>query len=216
MIAKDNETIVNFQCLCLRMVHYMMPLNRRVLVIIALLCPLFCLPGAAVPAAGKKNAQKKPPPINLGGAAQDVTMSVPDPKMPGGKLLYYLRAVSASGQSEPDGFHGTMTKIWARLYQKGVPSAVLTAPRAQGGSTKKSVVVTGMGGIVMKSLTQPGTILTADTVVWYASLNKIVATGHVFYRDGKTGATLTGPVMNGDTKLKSVSLTSGVHARMSF
>ena len=71
------------------------------------------------------------------------------------------------------------------------------------------MVITGTGGVVVKSLTQPGTLLQADKVVWYASLNQIVATGHVVYHDGKSGATMTGPAMKSDTKLKTVEIGSG-------
>lgn len=151
--------------------------------------------------------QAAPPPA-LGAAAQGVTFTLPDPKLPG-KLLAEVHARSASGNSVETGFLGSLTGVWARLYQKGIPAATLTAPHAQGSSLKKTVVVTATGGVVVKSLTQPGTKLLADTVVWYAGLNKIVATGHVFYRDGKTGATMTGPTMTADTRLKSLQIMSG-------
>lgn len=134
--------------------------------------------------------------------------TLPDPKLPG-KLLLEIHARSGSGNSVDTGFLGSLTGVWARLYQKGVPAAILTAPRAQGSSLNKTVVVTATGGVVLKSLTQPGTKLLADTVVWYASLNKIVATGHVFYREGKSGATMTGPKLIADTKLKSIQILSG-------
>lgn len=214
--AKPGETMLNFRCLFLRMVKYMMSFSMKRgprAGLSLLLCASLCLPGVAAPA--KKDA---PPAPNMGAAASGMTASLPDPKFPGtGKLLYYLRAAGFNGQFLPDGsIHGSMTKIWARLYQKGVPSAVLTAPQAQGGGTGKSIVITGKGGVVVKSLTEPGTILTADTVVWYAVLNKIVATGHVFYHNGKNGGTVTGPVMNADSKLRSVTFPTGVHARMSL
>lgn len=197
------------------MVHYRMLFNRRTLLAVALCCPLFCLSGAAAPIGAKKNSQKMPPHLRLD--TRQVQVSLPDPKFPGkGIPLCYVKAATANGQSETTGLLGNMTQVSALLYQQGKPAATLDAPRAQGSSLRKTVVVTGLGGVVVKSLTQPGTRLTADTVVWYAALNKIVATGHVVYRDGKTGATMTGPVMNADTKLKTVSLTSGVHARMSF
>ena len=183
--------------------------NRR-LALALLLWPLSAVVLAAPP------AKKAPPaPDGLSANAQLPVVTLPDPKYPG-RLLIEAHARMAEGQSQDTGFLGDMTGVWARLYQKGVPAAVLTAPRAVGSSLKNSVVVTGTGGVVVKSLTQPGTKLTADKVVWYASLNRIVATGHVVYHDGKTGATMTGPVMNADTRLKTVSLTSGVHARMTF
>jgi len=144
----------------------------------------------------------------FGAVASGATITLPDPKLPG-KLLCVIHAASATGQAQQNGFLGSMTGVSAQLFQQGRPSATLTAPRAQGGSVKKTVTVTGTGGVVIHSLTQPGTTLTADTVVWYASLNKIVATGHVFYRSGKTGATLTGPQGYADTRLRSIHLGPG-------
>jgi len=226
--AKDSDSVLNFRGLFLRMVTYMMPFTtlhgRRAalaLSLTALSCGSFCLLSAAVPAAvpaAKKTKEKNAAPPSMAVVGSGMTLTLPDPKLPGtGKLLYYLRAAAADGHSDPDGsFQGSLTKLWVRLYQKGVPSAVLTAPKAQGGGTSKAVVITGMGGVVVKSLTEPGTILTADTVVWRSALNKIVATGHVYYHNSKTGATVTGPVMNADTKLRTWSLTSGIHARMPY
>ena len=169
-------------------------------------------PALASPA---KAAAAKSAPASLGVVSTGVSFTLPDPKRPG-KLLYELRAANANGQSEADGFHGALTSVWARLYQNGAAAAILTAPHAQGGSAGKSVVVTGLGGVVVKSLTQPGTKLTADTVVWYVNSSKMVATGHVFYHDGKTGATMTGPRMIADTRLKSVFISGGGHGTAAF
>jgi len=147
-------------------------------------------------------------PPRLGGNAQGITVNLPDPKLPG-KLLCEIHADSASGQSAGNGFLGQMHNVHALLYQSGRPSATLDAPQATGNSVGKSVVVTGTGRVTVISLSQPGTKLLADTVVWYASINKLQATGHVFYRDGKSGATMTGPRLLADTKLKSVQIVSG-------
>ena len=183
----------------------LMRTNRRLVLFFCVLIlsgPFFSplTPVPATPAAGA--------PSGLSAVSTTFSFTMPDPKRPG-RLLYELRAASANGQSEPDGFHGALTSVWARLYQNGAASAILTAPRAQGGSSGKTVIVTGFGGVVVKSLLQPGTKLTADTVVWYASLNKMVATGHVYYHDGKTGATMTGPRMNADSRLKTIQIVSG-------
>ena len=62
---------------------------------------------------------------------------------------------------------------------------------------------------MVHSLTQPGTILKADTVVWYATSNKIVATGHVYYHNGQNGGTMTGPRAVGDSRLKTLIIPSG-------
>lgn len=188
--------------------------RRAALVLLAgaSLCLSACRTGVAAPSA-KKSPQGGTPPANLsgGGVGQDITLTLPDPKYPGAnKLLYYLRAAAADGQLLPDGsFHGTMTKIWARLYQKGLPTAVLTAPQARGGETKKSIVITGHGGVVVKSLVEAGTLLTADTVVWYVSSSQIVATGHVHYHGGKNGMDYYGPLFKADTKLQSIHTGPG-------
>ena len=166
---------------------------------------LFLDPASPLPAAPPKSTAG-----GVGVVSTGISATLPDPKRPG-KLLYELRAQSANGQSDASGFHGDLNSVWARLYQNGVPSAILTAPHAQGGSAGKSVTITGTGGVVVKSLTEPGTLLTADTVVWYASSNKVVATGHVFYRSGKTGATMRGPRAVGYTQLKSIIITGGGH-----
>ena len=172
------------------------------------LLPLLCLPVQAGPQAGTHGKPAPAAPANLGGIAQGIVVNLPDPKLPG-KLLCEIHADSAAGQSAGNGFLGQMRGVHARLYQQGRLSATLDAPQARGSSVGKSVVVTGTGRVTVLSLSQPGTKLLADTVVWYASNNKFVATGHVFYRDGKSGATMTGPRLVADTKLKSVQIVSG-------
>lgn len=162
-----------------------------------------------VPAA--KNVPPKTAPTPFSGATTGFTAALPDPERPG-KMLYELRGKSGFLQSGGSGFRGSAQSVWARLYQSGVSSAILTAPQAQISSAGKSAVtVTGTGGVVVKSLVEPGTLLTADRVVWQAGTNKITATGHVFYKNGKTGATLTGPRMIADTRVKSIYVTGGGH-----
>ncbi len=177
-----------------------------------------CSPVPAVPkkdAPRGKNVPAKNAPESISGVSSAFSATLPDPKRPG-KMLYELRGASGNIQSDAGGFHGDAASLWARLYQNGAASAVLTAPRALVKSIGKSVTVTGFGGVVVKSLTEPGTKMTADTVVWYASQNKMVATGHVFYRNGKTGGTLTGPRMVADTQVRSVFFTGGGHGTATF
>lgn len=169
---------------------------------------------SAALSAPPKPAPAKDAPPRVGIVSTDGTATLPDPKRPG-KLLYELHYRSASGQSGDAGAYGTLTTVWARLFQAGVASAILTAPQAQINSAGKSVTVTGLGGVVVKSLTQPGTRMTADTVVWTAGLNRIVASGHVVYRDGKTGFVMTGPRMTFDTRLKSFQMGHG-HGTMNL
>jgi len=204
----------------------LMRTNRHVRVFFSVFCLLIFSgllfeASRPVPAAPRKDAPtgKKVPdkniPESISGVTTGFTATLPDPKRPG-KMLYELRGKSGFIQSDAKGFHGDAASVWARLYQNGVPSAVLTAPQTHVGSVGKSVTVTGTGGVVVKSLTEPGTKMTADTVVWYATLNKIVGTGHVFYRSGKTGAILTGPRVDADTRLKTVNISGGGHGTATF
>lgn len=192
------------------MVHYMMSCDRRALRVLALcglVSALLCLPGGAAPA--KKAVQKTPSaPLNLSGAGTGLVVYVPDPKLPG-KLMAVVKAVGAEGQSAANGFLGNMTQVSALFYQQGKPAATFHAPSAHGGSRQKALTITGTGGVVVKSLIQPGTTLTADTIVWYADKNKIVATGHVVFHDGKTGTTVHSPAMIADTKLNSIQTPRG-------
>jgi len=204
----------------------LMRTNRRAFIFFSVFCALIFSgllfeASRAVPAAPRKDAPtgKKVPdkniPESISGVTTGISATLPDPKRPG-KLLYELRAAAGNGQADASGFHGGLTSIWARLYQNGAPSAILTAPHARGGSVGKSVTITGTGGVVVKSLIEPGTKMTADTVVWYANLNKIVGTGHVFYRSGKTGAVLTGSRVDADTRLKTVNISGGGHGTAVF
>ena len=164
--------------------------------------------------APPKAAPAKDTPPNVGATSFDVFTTLPDPKHPG-KLLYALHYKEGNFQSIGTGLQGKLTSVAAKLFQEGAASATLTAPHVLISIMNKVVVITATGGVVIHSLTQPGTVLTADTVVWYATSNKMVATGHVFYHDGKTGATTIGPRAVGDTRLKTLSL-SAAHSTMNF
>ena len=180
--------------------------NLRVLPLPAIL--LLCLPSMAGPTSAKKPMKKNASlPVTMRIIERGTKVTIPDQKRPG-KLLCYVEAVSAEGQTADTGFLGSMTQVLAKLYQQGQPSATLTAPRAQGSGTPKMLVITALGGVVVHSLSQPGTVLTADTVVWHANSNQIVATGHVVYRDGKTGTVLHVPKLIADTRLRTLH-TSG-------
>jgi hypothetical protein len=177
---------------------------------------LLGLPSFAGPVPVKKPVKKNSsPPIRIGIVERAVKVTIPDPKRPG-KLLCYVEAASAEGQSAETGFLGNMTQVLAKLYQQGQPSATLTAPRADGSGTPKALVITCTGGVVVHSLTQLGTVMTADMVVWHASSNQIVATGHVVYRDGKTGTILHVPKLTADTRLKTLYGSGSGHASGRF
>ena len=170
------------------------------------LCLLTALPLSFVPRSSVLAAPAKPP--ALGASVQGPVITVPDPKRPG-KLQIMVHARSIQGTSTGGGFGGTLINPYAQLYQLGVPSAILTAPAAVASSRQGTVIVTATGGVTVRSLTHPGTTLSADKMVWYAGQNKIIATGHVVYKDGKTGARLTGPSMKADTQMQTVSMGSG-------
>lgn len=204
--------MLNFKGLFLRMVTYMLSLftfrRRRAapaLPLTLLACALFCLPGGAAPGA-KKGTNKKTSAPNLSAVIQSPTLTIGDPKLPG-KLLAVVKAGGFSASSADQTSLGTMTQVHALLYRQGKQAATFDAPRAHitQNSATKNVVAVGTGGVVIVSLTEPGTRLTADVVTWYASLSRIVATGHVIYHNAKTGWDLQAPTMTADTQLRSVS-----------
>lgn len=204
--------MLNFKDLFLRMVTYMLSLftfrRRRAvsaLPLTLLACALSCLPGGAAPGA-KKGTNKKTSAPNLSAVIQSPTLTIGDPKLPG-KLLAVVKAGGFSASSADQTSLGTMTQVHALLYRQGKQAATFDAPRAHitQNSVTKNVVAVGTGGVVIVSLTEPGTRLTADVVTWYASLNRIVATGHVIYHNAKTGWDLQAPTMTADTQLRSVN-----------
>jgi len=204
--------VLNFKDLFLRMVTYMLSLftfrRRRAvsaLPLTLLACALSCLPGGAAPGA-KKGTNKKTSAPNLSAVIQSPTLTIGDPKLPG-KLLAVVKAGGFSASSADQTSLGTMTQVHALLYRQGKQAATFDAPRAHitQNSATKNVVAVGTGGVVIVSLTEPGTRLTADVVTWYASLNRIVATGHVIYHNAKTGWDLQAPTMTADTQLRSVN-----------
>ena len=203
--------MLNFKDLFLRMVTYMLSFltfRRRAvsaLPLTLLACALLCLPGGAAPGA-KKGTNKKTSAPNLSAVIQSPTLTIGDPKLPG-KLLAVVKAGGFSASSADQTSLGTMTQVHALLYRQGKQAATFDAPRAHitQNSATKNVVAVGTGGVVIVSLTEPGTRLTADVVTWYASLNRIVATGHVIYHNAKTGWDLQAPTMTADTQLRSVN-----------
>lgn len=156
-----------------------------------------------LPAAPKRGAQATPD--DLGGYAQGVQVDLPDPKLPG-RPLCHVDASAATGQSAANGFLGTMTRVTATLYRQGRPAAILYAPRAQGSVQGKSTVITGTGGVFIKSLLHPGTTIRSNTMVWKAATNGLVASGHVVFTDGKTHLTIRGPRATADTVMQTVKM----------
>ncbi len=197
------------------MVTYMMSLTassarRAALALVLLACAAFCPPGVAAPGAKKGVAKKPSAPLNLSGSIESPTIQIGDPKLPG-KLLAVVKGNVLGVGPGGGGELGTMTQVHALLYQKGRQAATFDAPVAhisQNNATK-NVVAVGTGGVVIKSLIEPGTRLTADIVTWYAGLNRIVATGHVVYHNGKSGWDVLAPTMTADTQLHSVSGAKG-------
>lgn len=156
---------------------------------------------AAVPSEGKPKGKPAPPlGTGISVVSTNVTFVIPDPKFPG-KPLFRVQAKSGGGSSLATGFLGNLKSVSATLYQKGVGTAFLTAPLAKGNNIRRTVVLKAYGGVRIHYLLQPGTEMRADTVTWYASIDKVVGQGHVFYRD-KTGATMTGHTFVGHTQAK--------------
>ncbi len=152
--------------------------------------------GASLAAAPPKKSADSP----VGMRGQEVEITQPDPKHPG-HLEWHLWAKSLAGQSVGNEIQGQLVTVTARLYQKGVPAATLLAPLAKGDVKK----ITATGGVTIKSLQQPGTILRADNMVWLVTLDKIIATGHVYYHDGKSGLVMRAPQMVANTALKTIN-----------
>ena len=200
---KESQAIVNANALFLRILYLMM-FRFSVSLVVLVVSMSMGTAATAIP----KNAPPVSPAANIGGALQAFTVTLPDLKLPG-KTLCRIQAKTANLQFLANGSLGNLLHISALMYQKGIPAATLTAPRAEGSNKNKTVVIVATGGVVVKSLKSPGTKLQADTVTWYANLDKIIATGHVFYRDGKTGTTMTGPSMSADTRLKTIQTGPG-------
>lgn len=154
-----------------------------------------CLSALLLPCAALTAAPAAAPNIGVSGA---YTITQPDPKMPN-KPGVIARVRSFSGQI----IGGTLHGVYARLYRQGVPSVILTAPTAVVTNTG-NLVVTATGGVVAKSLTQPGTKLSADKMVWQAGQGTITAQGHVFYKDNK-GGTMSGPYAVWDIKTQKLN-----------
>lgn len=176
----------------------------------ASLCISACRTGVAAPGGKKVSGKKASASPNMSAVVPSPTLIIGDPKLPG-KLLAVVKAGGFSGSLADQTALGNMTQVHALLYQQGKEAAKFDAPVAHitQNSATKSVVAVGTGGVVIVSLAEPGTRLTADVVTWYASLNRIVATGHVVYHNGKSGWTVQSPTMTCDTQLRSVSGARG-------
>jgi hypothetical protein len=168
-------------------------------VVIGMLC-LACLPSTGSPAA-KSGKIPTNAASNLGVIGQGSYITQPDPKRPG-KFLWKLWAREFIVKSPENSVSGSLIDISATLFSNGVPSATMTAARAEGDNVHNTIIATG--GILIKSLVEPGTKLQADKIIWYARENKILATGHVFYKNGKSGMTIKCPAIVADTVLKSI------------
>ncbi|BDI31233.1 hypothetical protein CCAX7_32840 [Capsulimonas corticalis] len=143
----------------------------------------------------------------VGVTGQGSYVTQPDPKHPG-MYLWKLWARDFIIEAPDKNVSGTLKGVHAILFQNGKQTADMVAPQAQSDNVKETIVASG--GVVVKSLTQPGTILRADNVVWNAASRKIIASGHVFYKNGKTGMTIQprGRLI-ADTVLKSVRSDDG-------
>ena len=166
--------------------------------------PLILLLVSAAHAAPKAAPPDPTSPLaGLDVSGSQVSILQPDPKRPG-KFVFKIWAAGVNGAALPgNNVQGTLSSVTALLFQKGVVTARMLAPKAFADSTKQSVV--GSGGVRVWSLTQPGTTLSADKVTWLAQRNTVEAVGHVVYRSGKTGLTIHVPRLTADTALKTFS-----------
>lgn len=172
---------------------------------------LLALAAGVAASAGLTWAKPDAPPADIRGAIQGFQAVLPDAQHKG-KPLWEISAKSVDAtfsQNSVAVLHG----VTAYLYQNGVRSAVLTAPRAVG--DKASRTITATGRVHVRSLTKQKayhgafgfTTLDADTVQWQADKNHIVATGHVRCKSGANGMVLTGPAYVADTKLQTFRST---------
>jgi hypothetical protein len=159
--------------------------------------------------AGKDRTRQ--PQKNDGGVDIDIShqgrafVAEPDPKRPG-KYLWTLWSgpfsFQAPGGTGISAVQGVVKDVTATFYQNGVASAEMKAPEARGDNVQSAVVASG--GVTVKSLIDIGTSIRADTVTWYATQNKVVASGHVHYVNGRTKMVIQAPVVVGDTMLRTI------------
>jgi hypothetical protein len=162
---------------------------------------LFCSPSGSSHAAS-----------GVGVTGQGSQVLQPDPKRPG-KYLWKLWAREFVIESPSKGVSGTMKGISAVLFQNGAPSATMAAAQAKGNNVQNIIVASG--GVVVKSLLEPGTILRADSVTWYQQKNQVVAVGHVYYKNGKSGMTIIpSGALTANTSLKTVRSDDGAHIKL--
>ena len=174
--------------------------------VLAAVCSLVGCSASAKPPAKPQPETTKQRAENqrLSGTLNLTTMIFPDPKHRGW-LLWKITATELTGQPLGKGVQGALNSVNATLFQHGKPAASMFAPKAVYNSTDKQIAAGG--GVFIKSLTEKGTTLRADKVIWSASTNKIVATGHVVFHDGKSGMVTTGPSLVADTVLKTLRVS---------
>jgi len=172
---------------------------------------LLTLGGLRPVVAAPKTPPASSPADNLSVAGQDITIFQNDPKLPG-RFLFKIWSRGFNGAFQPSTLRGALTGVSALLFQKGKPTARLTAPVAR--ADRASQTVTASGRVHVYSVTQPGTTLEADTVVWHAKTNQVEASGSVVYRNGKQGTTVRGPRFLANTALQTI--TSAGPGRVTF
>jgi len=136
-------------------------------------------------------------------------MTFTDPKT--GKTLWTAKVqrVEAVSKQEANAVFGTLHMVDGILYEDSVAADRLRAPTVTVDNSTQ--VVTATGGVVVTSLTQAGTQVTCDKMIYYAEKAKIAGTGHVVFKKG--GFTQTGPSFAADVKLKSVIMPAPGTAR---
>ena len=143
---------------------------------------------------------------NLRVTNSNIYATQPDSKRPG-KFLWKIWASGFTLLNPGDQITVTVQNVSALLFQTGQAAATLHAPLATYDNIKHTIVASG--GVMVHSISEPGTTLRADNVVFYAATGKLKATGHVVYHNGKTLMELHTNELDGDTKLKTLSSNSG-------
>lgn len=136
----------------------------------------------------------------------------PDPKRQG-KFLWKIWASEVSIANPARQITGDLSDVSAVLSHNGNAAASLHAPTAQGDYINRTVIASG--GVFMKSLSPSGSTLTADRVVWFGADDKIIATGHVVYRNGDSGVVIQTSQLVANTALRTISSSVGGSATVS-
>jgi len=123
-----------------------------------------------------------------------------DPKT--GKTLWTADVENSEAQTAQNtsDVSAYMHNVRGVIYDGGQPADHFTAPLVT--ADTKNHTITATGGVTVTSITQVGTTLRCDRMVWYTAQNRLVGVGHVVFKKG--GITQTMPSFQADTRLKRI------------